>query len=85
MATDVLVVGGGAAGIAAAVVAARSGCTVTLIDSSPAVGGQYYRGAEAPESGSGLTYEALRRAFDELAEEYLYERYRYRRNHNGIE
>jgi len=68
MATDVLVVGGGAAGIAAAVVAARSGCTVTLIDSSPAVGGQYYRGAELPDSGSGLSYEALRRAFDELVD-----------------
>ena len=66
MATDVLVVGGGAAGIAAAVVAARSGCSVTIIDSSPTVGGQYYRGAEPPESGSGLSYEALRRAFDEL-------------------
>ena len=66
MPSDVLIVGGGAAGISAAVVAARSGCTVTLIDSSPTVGGQYYRGADVPESGSGLSYEALRRAFEEL-------------------
>lgn len=66
METDVLVVGGGAAGIAAAVVAARSGCSVTVIDSGPAVGGQYYRGAQSPEGGSGLSYAALRRAFDGL-------------------
>ena len=66
MAIDVLVVGGGAAGIAAAVVAARSGCAVTIVDSGPAVGGQYYRGAKPPEGGSGLSYGALRRAFDEL-------------------
>ena len=65
MPSDVVIVGGGAAGISAAVVAARSGCSVTLIDSSPTVGGQYYRGAEVPQSGSGLSYEALRRAFDE--------------------
>ena len=65
MSADVLIVGGGAAGISAAVVAARSGCAVTLVDSGPAVGGQYYRGAEPPQSGTGLSYEALRRAFDE--------------------
>ena len=68
MATDVLVVGGGAAGIAAAVVAARSGCTVTIVDSGSAVGGQYYRGAKPPESGSGLSYGALRRSFDQLVD-----------------
>lgn len=66
MAVDVAIVGGGAAGVSAAVVAARSGCSVVVIDSGPAVGGQYYRGAELPESGSGLSYEALRRAFDDL-------------------
>lgn len=66
MARDVVIVGGGAAGVAAAVVAARSGCSVTLLDSGPAIGGQYYRGSEPPESGTGLSYEALRRAFDEL-------------------
>lgn len=66
MASDVLIVGGGAAGIAAAVVAARSGCTVTLLDNGPAVGGQYYRGAQPPDGGSGLSYDALRRAFDDL-------------------
>lgn len=41
---DVVVVGGGAAGVNAAVIAASSGCRVTLIDSGPDPGGQYYRG-----------------------------------------
>lgn len=43
--TDVAVIGAGAAGMAAAVVAAASGCRVTIIDSGPAPGGQYYRGS----------------------------------------
>ena len=68
MTTDVLIVGGGAAGVAAAVVAARSGCAVTLLDSGPAIGGQYYRGAKTPESASGLSYAALRRDFDGLVD-----------------
>ena len=68
MTTDVLIVGGGAAGVAAAVVAARSGCAVTLLDSGPAIGGQYYRGAKTPESASGLSYAALRQDFDGLVD-----------------
>ena len=44
---DVVVVGGGAAGVNAAVIAASSGCSVTLIDSGPGPGGQYYRGGPA--------------------------------------
>ena len=68
MTTDVLIVGGGAAGVAAAVVAARSGCAVTLLDSGPAIGGQYYRGAKTPESASGLSYAALRRDYDGLVD-----------------
>lgn len=43
----VVVVGGGAAGVNAAVIAASSGCAVTLIDSGPGPGGQYYRGGPA--------------------------------------
>lgn len=42
--SDVVVVGGGAAGVNAAVIAATSGCSVTLIDSGSEPGGQYYRG-----------------------------------------
>jgi thioredoxin reductase len=41
---DIVVVGGGAAGVNAAVIAASSGCHVTLVDSGPGPGGQYYRG-----------------------------------------
>lgn len=39
MHTDLLVVGGGAAGIAAALVAARSGARVVLVDENPEMGG----------------------------------------------
>ena len=42
--TDVAVVGGGAAGMAAAIAAARDGARVTLIDDAPALGG-YLRAA----------------------------------------
>ena len=42
--TDVVIIGGGAAGVNAAVIAASSGCHVTLVDSGPGPGGQYYRG-----------------------------------------
>lgn len=41
---DLVVVGGGAAGVNAAVIAASSGCRVTIVDSGPEPGGQYYRG-----------------------------------------
>jgi phytoene dehydrogenase-like protein len=37
--SDVRVCGGGCAGVAAAVAAARHGCTVTLVDRRPTVGG----------------------------------------------
>jgi thioredoxin reductase len=66
--SDIAVVGAGPAGLAAALAAAGSGCTVTLIDSGPAVGGQIYRqsllgtgrGAGAP--GAGAVPPRLRRA-----------------------
>ena len=41
--SDIAVVGAGPAGLAAALAAAGFGCTVTLIDSGPAIGGQIYR------------------------------------------
>ncbi|HEX7297911.1 MAG TPA: FAD-dependent oxidoreductase [Solirubrobacteraceae bacterium] len=40
---DVLVVGGGPAGMAAAVAAARAGAQVTLVDERAKLGGQYYK------------------------------------------
>ena len=48
---DVAVVGAGAAGVAASVVAARSGCRVTLIDVGDRPGGQYYRGRPPDSPG----------------------------------
>ena len=47
---DIVVVGGGPAGIAAAVSAAESGATVLLVDDNPALGGQIWRGAETNPS-----------------------------------
>ena len=44
---DVLVVGGGPAGIAAASYAARSGRHVAIVDDNPALGGQIWRGEQA--------------------------------------
>jgi NADPH-dependent 2,4-dienoyl-CoA reductase/sulfur reductase-like enzyme len=41
---DVVVVGGGPAGIAAATEAARSGASVALLDDNPGLGGQIWRG-----------------------------------------
>lgn len=49
--TEVLVVGAGPAGLAAALAAAGSGAQVTLVDNNPAPGGQIWRdgpGAEQP-------------------------------------
>lgn len=43
---DIVVVGGGPAGIAAAVSAAESGATVLLVDDNPGLGGQIWRGEE---------------------------------------
>lgn len=43
VATDVLVIGGGPAGLAAATAARRSGATVVLLDAAGDVGGQYWR------------------------------------------
>ena len=74
---DVAIVGAGAAGVAAAVVAARSGCRVAVIDSGAMPGGQYYRGASAVTESRGaadshrrpsmgLSYANLREQFDAL-------------------
>jgi flavin-dependent dehydrogenase len=57
--SDIAVVGAGPAGLAAALAAASFGCSVTLIDSGAAIGGQIYRqsllgpggGAGAPGPG----------------------------------
>jgi NADPH-dependent 2,4-dienoyl-CoA reductase/sulfur reductase-like enzyme len=43
---DIVVIGGGPAGIAAATRAAESGSSVLLVDDNPALGGQIWRGKE---------------------------------------
>jgi D-hydroxyproline dehydrogenase subunit alpha len=47
---DVVVAGGGPAGIAAAVRAAESGASVLLVDDNPSLGGQIWRGQEESSS-----------------------------------
>jgi NADPH-dependent 2,4-dienoyl-CoA reductase/sulfur reductase-like enzyme len=47
---EVLVVGGGPAGLAAAVRAAEAGATVGLVDDNPNLGGQIWRGADQGEA-----------------------------------
>src|SRR5581483_6873016 len=50
MQCDVLVIGAGPAGIAAACAAAAAGAAVLAIDDNPAPGGQIWRGAKLPEA-----------------------------------
>ena len=52
---DVAVVGGGPAGMAAAMAAASRGATVVLVDSGARLGGQYFRQAlvDLPRAGTG--------------------------------
>ncbi len=47
---DIVVIGGGPAGLAAAAEAARSGATVLLLDDQPSPGGQIYRGAVSADA-----------------------------------
>src|SRR5665809_40153 len=64
---DVLVVGGGVGGVAAAIAAARSGCSVILTEETPWLGGQLTSQAVPPDehpwieqSGCTRTYRRLR-------------------------
>ena len=58
---DVLVVGGGAGGLAAAIAARAAGARVTVLDEMPALGGQYYKQAAcgAPLDGQQAEGAAL--------------------------
>ena len=70
---DILVIGGGPAGMSAALEAARSGLTVELIEQRESLGGAIYRqpveGVPAiPQSaGARSRWEALSRAFGSAA------------------
>jgi NADPH-dependent 2,4-dienoyl-CoA reductase/sulfur reductase-like enzyme len=59
---DILVIGGGPAGIAAAVRAAESGASAGIVDDNPALGGQIWRGSlgEAHATEAGHWHERLR-------------------------
>lgn len=46
--TDLLIIGAGPAGLAAALAAAASGKAITIVDENPAVGGQIWRGGSDP-------------------------------------
>src|SRR6516225_11874217 len=56
---DIAVVGGGPAGMAAAVTSAESGASVVLLDDNPHLGGQVWRGAPVANP-SGLPARWLR-------------------------
>jgi NADPH-dependent 2,4-dienoyl-CoA reductase/sulfur reductase-like enzyme len=62
--TDVLVIGGGPAGLAAAYSAARSGRRVLLVDENPTPGGQIWRGEwRAPRSSEAASwFDRIRRS-----------------------
>jgi len=60
--TDVLVVGGGPAGLAAALAAGRSGARVVLVDDQPALGGALLSGHETIDDRPALEWVAGVRA-----------------------
>lgn len=68
-ARDVVVVGAGPAGLAAARAAARSGARVTLLDAADGLGGQYWRHlpAERPAAREGVLHHGWAR-FGELSD-----------------
>jgi NADPH-dependent 2,4-dienoyl-CoA reductase/sulfur reductase-like enzyme len=58
---DVVIVGGGPAGIAAACAAAESGAATAMLDDNPAPGGQIWRGRKAPSRQASRWIDRLRR------------------------
>ncbi len=66
--TDVAIVGGGPAGLAAAIAAARSGLDVVIIDERKQPGGQYHKQPSAEFQLSGRALDAQFREGRELVE-----------------
>ena len=69
MATDVLVLGAGPAGVPAALAAARAGATVTVVDAAERPGGQYHRQLPAAFDAAdpGALHHGWRAAADGFA------------------
>ena len=61
---DVLIVGGGPAGIAAAVSAAQSGKRIGIVDDNPRLGGQIWRGETAQSDSEAASWLAKLHALD---------------------
>lgn len=66
MSFDVAVVGGGPAGIAAAVKAAECGATVVVLDSGRRLGGQYFRRPPLGTGAAAFKHRTGSKAFDSL-------------------
>lgn len=64
-AIDVIVIGGGPAGLSAASSASRAGLSTILLDESPSLGGQIYRNLDGISGHSASMGEVLGRAFME--------------------
>jgi NADPH-dependent 2,4-dienoyl-CoA reductase/sulfur reductase-like enzyme len=70
-AREVLVIGAGPAGMAAAAVAAESGCRVAVIDDNSSAGGQIWRGYGSNPSGAAPRFASLMRRLADAPVEVL--------------
>ncbi|MFI7636269.1 FAD-dependent oxidoreductase [Nonomuraea sp. NPDC049400] len=72
MTYDLVVIGGGPAGVAGALTAAQAGLRVALVDSATRLGGQYFRHSADPEPAPGLArFLRQARALDSRADVLL--------------
>ncbi|WP_433429687.1 FAD-dependent oxidoreductase [Nonomuraea sp. CA-141351] len=72
MTYDLVVIGGGVAGVAGALTAAQAGLRVALVDSATRLGGQYFRHSADPKPAPGLDrFLRQARALDSRADVLL--------------